>query len=192
MWPTICALLVLQGGRVNDLPGQRLSWERPLDAPLLLSAALTHLRAELSRISLCQGCILLLYFLTLLCSFGSLCSLSPHMPTFTSTGIWIVACMLTETCPCIATKTYCRTTPLALQTHIWSTHTPLFVLWSNPNVQPNDLSLLGLSNQCSDSRSQQIFNIYISSINAFRILESDLKSNILATHFDKSTQLNVI
>lgn len=40
------------GGRVSDLPGQRLPWERPLDAPRSLFTALTHLRAELSGIFL--------------------------------------------------------------------------------------------------------------------------------------------
>lgn len=34
MWPTISAPLVPRGGRVSDLPGQRLPWERPLDASL--------------------------------------------------------------------------------------------------------------------------------------------------------------
>lgn len=65
MWPTICAPLVLQGAGVSDLPGQRLSWERPLDLslppslprslPRSLLAAIAHLKAELSGISLCQG-----------------------------------------------------------------------------------------------------------------------------------------
>lgn len=63
--------------------GQRSPWAKVAMgttsrcSSLSLSAALTHLKAELSRISLCQARILLLYFLTLLCSFSSLCFLSP-------------------------------------------------------------------------------------------------------------------
>lgn len=49
MWPTICALLVLHGRRVSDLPGQRLLWERPLDAPLCSLQPSHILRRNYSR-----------------------------------------------------------------------------------------------------------------------------------------------
>lgn len=49
MWPTIRALLVLHGRRVSDLPGQRLLWERPLDAPLCSLQPSHVLRQNYSR-----------------------------------------------------------------------------------------------------------------------------------------------
>lgn len=66
--------------------GQRSPWakvamETTSGCTTLLFAALTHLKAELSRISLCAASVLLLYFLTLLCSFSSLCFLSTHTHT---------------------------------------------------------------------------------------------------------------
>lgn len=63
--------------------GQRSPWAKVAMGTTsgcspVLFAVLTHLKAELSRISLCQARILLLYFLTLLCSFTSLCFPSTH------------------------------------------------------------------------------------------------------------------
>ncbi len=98
LWPTSQARLGLIGSLVPYVTynlcsactagreGQRSPWAKVAmgttsGCSALLFAALTHLKAELYRISLCHSCILLLYFLTLLCSFSSLCFLSTHTHT---------------------------------------------------------------------------------------------------------------
>lgn len=56
------------GGGGQWSPWAKVAMGTTSGCSALFFAALTHLRAELSRISLCQASFLLLYFLTLLCA----------------------------------------------------------------------------------------------------------------------------
>lgn len=73
---------------------------------VLLFVALTHLRAELSRISLRQACILLLYFLTLLCT-SALSVPSPNTDVYMEWH-WdtCVHAYTTHKCVCLDTNTF--------------------------------------------------------------------------------------
>ena len=71
-----------------------------------LFAALTHLTAELFKISLCQAHILLLYFPTLLFSSRSLCYFSMHRQLCAMALACLLAHTWTPTCNAILSPTY--------------------------------------------------------------------------------------
>lgn len=69
------------------------------------------------------------------CSFNSPCSLYTHIytQTFTSSGIWALACMLTDMCLCITIKMLNNAPSPAAMCHP-SINVPFFALWSTVQI----------------------------------------------------------
>lgn len=104
LWPTIwlCSFWGVGGSALRA----KVAMGTTSAAALLLFAALAHLKAELSRISLCQACVILLHFLTLQFHYPLLAT---HLNTHTQTHIhnWVEKCVYwlwQSRLPCLRTQ----------------------------------------------------------------------------------------